>query len=289
LFQRWLIRLLQIEAKMNLKKLDSIGYVYIPNFLSASELKLLRSEYQHSKVVENKNYALVHSEIAKKILGKKLKALIDQVTAETNLTINHLCPTINYTDTKNLFFDWHQDHESYYVYQQSQEHLNFYIPIIKPDVKLSGMQLVPMDKVVDYLVGPQVERIVNYGATRFVPHSTYTHVIDEETGKDFNIPVNINTIADTPEIGEGDLLLIRGDVIHKTQDNNTRRVAISIRAINGDAPVSLTKLKSGCETKQRYLTQNSNYYDGIFQLFEQKQTDKLPASEIDSGSNTWSF
>ena len=274
---------------MDLKDLETIGYVYIPNFLSATEIKLLVSEYKHSKIVDNKNYALVHSEIAKKILGKKVKALMDQVTAETCLTIDHITPTVNYTDTKNLFFDWHQDHESYYVYQQSKNHLNFYIPVIKPDPGLSGMSLVPMDKVCEYLVGPQIERIVNYGATRFVPHSTYTHVIDEETGKDFNIPVNLNTISVTPQLNAGDLLLIRGDVIHKTQDNSTHRVAISVRAINGNAPVSKEKLQTGCEKKKKYITSNQPYYDSIFELFETSKTDIIMSSDIDKGSNHWTF
>lgn len=274
---------------MNLKDLETIGYVYIPNFLSATEIKLLASEYKHSKIVDNKNYALVHSEIAKKILGKKIKALMDRVTSETCLTIDHITPTVNYTDTKNLFFDWHQDHESYYVYQQSKNHLNFYIPIVKPDPLLSGMSLVPMDKICEYLVGPQVNRIVNYGATRFAVHSTYTHVIDEETGKNFNIPVNLNSIAVTPAIGPGDLLLIRGDVIHKTQDNATRRVAISIRAIDGNAPVSKEKLQSGCEKKKQYIASNQQYYDSIFGLFEETKTDIIVSSDIDKGSNHWTF
>lgn len=274
---------------MNLKDLETIGYVYIPNFLSASELKLLKSEYKHSKVVENKNYSLVHSEIAKKILGKKIKDIMDAVTAETTLTINHLTPTINYTDTKRLFFDWHQDHESYYVYQQSKEHLNFYIPVVKSNPALSGMSLVPMDTICDYLVGPQVDRIVNSGATRFKLHSTYTHVIDEETGKDFNIPVNLNNIAVTPELNEGDLLLLRGDVIHKTQDAETHRVAISIRAINGDYPISKTKLQSGCQTKQNYIDRNKLYYDSIFDLFDQANSDTILSKDVDKGSNHWTF
>lgn len=272
---------------MTFQDLETIGYVYIPNFLSPSELKLLKSEYKHSKVVNNKNYSLVQSEIAKKILGKKLKAVMDAVTEQTSLTIDHLTPTVNYTDTKHVYFNWHQDHESYYVYQQSREHLNFYIPITKPDPTLSGMSLIPMDTLVSYLVGPQVDRIVNYGATRFECHSTYTHVIDEANGKGFNIPVNLNTIAVTPTLGEGDLLLLRGDVIHKTQDNSTHRVAISVRAVNGNAPVSKTKLLSGCETKMKFIERNRGYYDTIFELFESANSDTILSSEVGKSSNTW--
>lgn len=269
--------------------LETIGYVYIPNFLSASEIKLLKSEYKHSKIANNKNYSLVQSEISKKILGKKLKEVMDEVTEQTSLTIDHLTPTVNYTDTKHVYFNWHQDHESYYVYQQSKEHLNFYIPITKPDPLLSGMSLIPMDKIVDYLVGPQVDRIVNSGATRFETHSTYTTVIDEETGKGFTIPVNINELAVTPTLNEGDLLLLRGDVIHKTQDNSTQRVAISVRAVNGSHPVSKAKLLSGCETKQNFIARNQGYYNTIFELFDTSNSDVILSSEVGKASNTWAI
>jgi len=274
---------------MDLTPLDSIGYVYIPNFLSATELKLLNSEYQHSETTENKNYSLVHSKIAKKILGKKIKDVMDAVNQQTSLHVDHLTPTVNYMDTESLFFDWHQDHESYYVYQQSKNHLNFYMPIVKPDPTRSGVSVISMERLLDYLMGPQVDRIIDSGAKRFKLHTNYTEVLDDEHGKGFRIPINLNRIAESPELCAGDLLLIRGDVIHKTQDADTHRVAISVRATDGNAPVSLKKLKNGCEEKMNFIKRNQPYYDKIFKLFEKNKTAKIPASDVDKGSNSWKF
>jgi len=274
---------------MDLKNLDSIGYVYIPNFLSATELKLLNSEYQHSETTENKSYSLVHSKLAKKILGSKIKAVMDAVNEQTSLHVDYITPTVNYMDTENLFFDWHQDHESYYVYQQSKNHLNFYMPVVKPDPTKSGVSLIPMDRLLEYLTAPQPDRIIDSGAKRFVLHTNYTEVIDDEHGKGFKIPVNLNRIAVSPELNAGDLLLIRGDVIHKTQDSETHRVAISVRVTDGTAPVSLKRLKTGCEEKTKYIKRNQPYYDKIFALFEKSKTSKIPSSEIDKGSNNWKF
>jgi hypothetical protein len=274
---------------MDLTNLDSIGYVYIPNFLSATELKLLNSEYQHSEVTENKNYSLVHSKIAKKILGKKIKDIMNAVNEQTSLHVDHITPTVNYMDTENLFFDWHQDHESYYVYQQSKNHLNFYMPVIKPDSTKSGVSVVPMDRLHEYLTTPQPERIIDSGAKRFKLHSNYTEVFDDENGKGFKIPVNLDHIAESPELHAGDLLLIRGDVIHKTQDASTHRVAISVRVIDGTAPVSLKRLTSGCEEKMKFIKRNQPYYDKIIELFEKNKKNKILASDIDKGSNNWKF
>ena len=85
---------------MDLKNLDSIGYVYIPNFLSTTELKLLNSEYKHSEITGNKNYSLVHSKLAKKILGKKVKDVMELVNKHTSLYVDHITSTVNYMDNK---------------------------------------------------------------------------------------------------------------------------------------------------------------------------------------------
>ena len=127
-----------------------------------------------------------------------------------------------------------------------------------------------MEKLLEYLVGPQVERIINSGAKRFKLHTDYTEVIDDEIGKGFKIPVNLNKISESPELHAGDLLLIRGDVIHKTQDSLTHRVAISIRSIDGTSPICLQTLKSGCEEKIKYIERNQHYYDKIFIITNKK-------------------
>lgn len=263
---------------MSLSNLRTAGYTVIPGFLTSAELGMLRKEFVVIKPAQNKNYALKHSDIAKTLLGEKVMALSKEVEKLTQLKIDILMQTVLYTDTGHLNFGWHQDHESQYVFQQSLNHLNFYIPIIKPDPTKSGLSVVPMD-LLEQHIGSTVNNFIGSAAKKFFVHNGVTFVQDDETGERYDMPVDINSIAVTPELSPGDLFLIRGDVIHKTQDCDTRRVSISMRAIE-DSTINKTKLFSGCNEKMQYIKNNHRYYDTIKQIFEAKNTENILASDI---------
>lgn len=264
---------------MNLKDLETIGYVYIPNFLSATELKLLQLEYSKSKIADNKNYALVRSTIAHKLLHDKVHAIINDVNIETSIRANFVMSIVNYTDTSHLNFTWHQDHESKFTFQQCYDHLNFYIPIIKPDVKKSGLSVVSFEKLKECVSSDLFDKIVNGGATRGHIVGSTTKIINDETDEEFFLPVNLNDIAESPELNEGDLLLVRGDVLHQTQDADTRRVAMSIRAINGDGVIKKSILLSGSDTKKTYI-KNNPLYQRILDAFDKNQTDEIRIADL---------
>ena len=263
---------------MSLSDLKTAGYTVIPGFLTSTELNILKKEFAVIKHAPNKNYSLKHSAIAKSLLGEKVMSLSKDVEKIANLKIDILMHTVLYTDTEHVNFGWHQDHESQYVFQQSLNHLNFYIPIIKPNPNKSGLSVIPMD-LLEQQIGSEINNFIGSAAKKFFVHNDVTFVQDDETGKKYNIPVNIETIAVTPDLLPGDLLLIRGDVIHKTQDCDTRRVAISIRAIE-DSTINRTKLFSGCDEKKQYIKNNHRYYDTIERIFESKNTENILASDI---------
>lgn len=263
---------------MSLSNLRTAGYTVIPSFLTSEEIDILKQEYVVTKPAQNKNYALKHSNIAKSLLGEKVMALSKEVEKLTQLKIDMLMHPVLYTDTRHLNFGWHQDHENQYVFQQSLNHLNFYIPIIKPDPAKSGLSIVPMDKL-EQRIGLTVNNFIGSAAKKFFVHNGVTFVQDDETGERYDIPVDIDSIAVTPNLSPGDLFLIRGDVIHKTQDCDTRRVSISIRAIE-DSVINKTKLFSGCNEKMQYIKNNHRYYDTVDQIFKAKDSENILASDI---------
>lgn len=61
--------------------------------------------------------------------------------------------------------------------------------------------------------------LVSYNLTDEIEHFTF----------------DINDLKESPKLKSGDLLLMRGDLIHKTQDQNTKRIALSTRCINGNS------------------------------------------------------
>jgi ectoine hydroxylase-related dioxygenase (phytanoyl-CoA dioxygenase family) len=114
-------------------------------------------------------------------------------------------------------------------------------------------------------------RITNAGACRYTPVDDHTEVHDDDTGEVFTIPVNLETIKITPKLAPGDLLMLRGDTIHRTQDNLTRRVALSMRCTNGNHVVNKTKILNGCEYKKTIIQYNKDMYATILERFGEQE------------------
>ena len=94
------------------------------------------------------------------------------------------------------------------------------------------------------------------------------------------MPIGIESISVTPDLIPGDLLLIRGDVIHKTQDTLTHRVSVSFRVTNGNALINKNLLITGCERKQRYIKGSPELYNSILGVFEKLGKDEITANEL---------
>jgi ectoine hydroxylase-related dioxygenase (phytanoyl-CoA dioxygenase family) len=98
--------------------------------------------------------------------------------------------------------------------------------------------------------------------------------------KKFNISVNLDKIKHIPEILPGDLLVLRGTTIHKTQDTDTHRVAVSIRLTSSFDKINKNILLAGSQTKQRYMSNNSKIYQNMHNFFDSKNIEETSAYEI---------
>jgi hypothetical protein len=59
-----------------------------------------------------------------------------------------------------------------------------------------------------------------------------TQVFDDIDNSTFFIPNNIDKIAISPDLSEKDLIILRGDLIHNSQNLVSKRVALSIRSFH---------------------------------------------------------
>jgi hypothetical protein len=245
------------------------GYVVIKDWLSDDEVNALLNDYKSSQTTNNKNYQITCASAAMLVmLEPKIQQILTHINQTTDLTVDLLTPGAMYTDTSWIDWGWHQDHESYYTLQQTKNYLNFYIILSKEDPTMSGLSIVPLN----LLPRDDYNKIENTGATVYVPNGNITQVKSDDTGEEFTLSVNINTIAHTPVISAKDLLLIRGDVIHKTQDNSKQRTALSIRCTQGSAPISKDRLLEGCDVKRNMIKNNQQTYDSILQKFKTNLT-----------------
>lgn len=245
---------------IDLTDLKTRGYAVVKNFLTESEIQQQLQDYEtqknnQSRQVKIKNYSLLKAGCEHN-LTDKIKRLLDAVAQQTDIIVDLVGPTGMYFDTQLADITWHQDHLSYYVWQTGYHQINFWIPLIKPCSTMSGLCVVPMDVLKTHIGDLFEQRILNQGAKRFRPTDNLTCVLDDERGDEFELPVNIARIALAPEMQAGDVLLVRGDVIHATQDSDTNRVALAIRAVDGNRTVDRAKFQQQCDMKKFILESN---------------------------------
>ena len=233
--------------------LTTRGFLLVKNFLTNDEIQQRLQDYQvaysdKENSISVKKYVLLKSGIHS--LEPTIIKVVEKINQLTDIQIDLIGPTGRYFDTSLSEIGWHQDHEPYYNWQTGYHQVNFWMPLVKPDAKLSGLKVVPMDVLQAKIGNLFNQRILDQGAKRFIPDGDITHVIDDEQGDTFDLPVNIDTIAETPVIEAGDALLVRGDVIHATQDNLNQRITLSVRTVDGSRFVDRQRFESQCDFKK---------------------------------------
>ena len=162
--------------------------------------------------------------------------------------------------------------------------MNLWIPIVKPRADLTGLWIVPMDTLA--AKDPAIaERVRNDGAVLFCPQhiaaqgvkvvtayldpqrkwteaeradrrASSQAMVTEHEGhlRATNINFELDEVAYTPDCLPGDIIVARGDVLHRGQDTETQRVALSIRAVSGSQIVRKDKLLGLSEYARRRLS-----------------------------------
>lgn len=262
--------------------LKTAGYLHLPAFLSIEECEALRRDFARgasgASGDRNANYDVqsVSVPVAERF-EPKLAWVARRVEQETGIVADCSSGSL-YFSAERLQFPWHQDHESFFLFQDHAQYLNFYIPFIKPDPKQSNVCLIPFDRLLAH--APAARRLVGGGATVLHPRGAGTQVLDNENGRQFSLPVNIEALAVTPELHAGDLLLLRGDVIHRTQDGDTGRVAVSFRRQNAAHVLDKERLLQGSATKQRMMRNNPRPYDIACTYLRQSGLARVTVGEL---------
>ena len=98
---------------------------------------------------------------------------------------------------------------------------------------------------------------------------------NDDSGGSRLISTDLGTIAVTPQLAEGDLLLLRGDIIHRTQDTDTNRVALSWRVADGATVLKRKRLAAGGVRKAEMMRNNTVLYQKVFKAFDVNGDGKL--------------
>ena len=258
---------------VNFKDLETKGFLVIPNFLDASILTQIKEHYSKqqekfkSRLIKNNNYNIITVD-EQFIPEDQLHKLLQKITQETNIVVNLIKPITTYFDNQIVEFGWHQDHEPYYMWQDSYNAVNCWIPIVKPNPTQSGISVIPQNSLAQHCPDIFESSILGKGAKMLNVQSNGTTLMrDDSEGSSTVLPFNINDIAESLILNEGDLLILRQDLFHKTQDLVDSRVAISIRCVNANTVLTRDKFINGCERKHNMIKNNQSGFAKLKQKF----------------------
>jgi hypothetical protein len=272
---------MSMTSGVNWEDLETRGFVHIPAFLSPDELAACRADYAEQPVdAGNRNYELATaSERGVGPVRHRIIEVLTAVNANTRLNVDQILDGTYFATTRGIVFNWHQDHESYFTCQNHFDYLNFYLPIVKPLRNKTNLCVVPFD-VLERESPKTFRRVVRGGACTTYDLGGRQLVMQDQLGVTHLVRVNLNQLAYTPQLDEGDLLLMRGDILHKTEDNDTDRVSLSIRAANSGTMVRRAQLADGGLVKASVMSRNQQMYLTMFRVFEETGKSELPLSEL---------
>ncbi len=255
-----------IQEKLISTKLKSNGFFVIKNFLNKKDLDNNFLNYLKKKEkfvdgvihgIDNKFYNKINSKIRKlasnlaskslEISNQKFCYFSIKIKKSNNKNPKLIKPFNVNKDPKVLpggILNWHIDHYTYYFHKDHKNYLICYLPILKPSKNYSNVALIPYDILKKKDV-KTYNRIKYRGAVRFRKVEKDTKpwfdlrfkkntkigswyaiddYLDEVNGWKLNLNLEKNKIV--PKLGLYDLLIMRADVIHKTNDAVTDRIAI---------------------------------------------------------------
>lgn len=256
--------------KLNVESIETKGYVLIRNFLTPEEIEFIRQDYYEAKDAGNDNYSVSYA--GHKVLQLLYDKVIDVSKEVENITSTHVDTDqglVYFSIKKGINLPWHQDHESYFMNQDHINYLNFYMIIIKEKPEEANLRLIPFDRL--RMKSPAYyKKLVGGGATSFTYRNGKTNIFSGQTGSSLGeLPYDIDSIAEIPQLNVGDLLLLRGDIIHSTQLANSERVALSFRIASSRTKISLKKMVSGGKFKVVMMMKNRSNFNRILNAFSQ--------------------
>ena len=212
---------------MDLKNFQNSGHVIIPNFLSATDIELLLEDYERNL----SEPATWHNTIISKYphhLTERINDVMTQVREQTDIVVDFVHPHADYFNNDVIDFKPHQDHDPWYLWQQSYDALNFWMPLVKTNPVEDGLFVMSLEDL-----GKYKDQYVGKGANRFrTRDENSTVVFHDSDGTESILDFNIEKYIKPAPMMPGDLLLMRADAIHATQPRIHTRIAASIRCVN---------------------------------------------------------
>ena len=107
-----------------LKDLETKGFLNAENFFDAEDLEVLRAAFDSKPNLAHGLYpeGTVRPAPVPQRVREKVEKLIVAINAKTGVRVDPVCPENTTYLRSRHFYDWHQDHESYYLQNDHVSH-----------------------------------------------------------------------------------------------------------------------------------------------------------------------
>ncbi len=258
--------------------IETRGYVFQEQFLDEREIASLRAEFNTASA-DNKNYPIRELDLMK--VDDSIMEKVDRLRrlcfpSHELMPIGAVFFRIDRANlTQSVNFPWHQDHESFFQHRQHYHYLNFWITLEKESPEDSNLSVVPFDRLkqADPLLH---DVVIRGGATRYFER----RLIQDTTGSALRFDCNLDELAHTSQMRPGDLLLLRGDIIHRTQNQRASRMSISFRLIDRQHIIDRSFYFPSSLEHLKFIQKNIKPYAAFSYILHACNTDFMPLGEL---------
>ncbi len=211
------------------ERLRRRGFCVVPKLFTEEECAQLLPHYRsQAALTDAKTPSLADASLTE-LVRERLSPLLPAAYVPSALA------GFFFATERGVDHGWHRDHGTFFVNQSHANLVLAWIAVDKPDRRRSGLSVLPIDAV------PRWEQLglEHGGASRVEGGSSVLE--DDQTGERHELGCVPDEAGVAPEAGTGDVVLLRGDVLHKTQDRETQRVALSMRISGTEARHEVTR------------------------------------------------
>jgi len=163
------------------------GFVVIKNFLDSTDVQDLLNEYDFKKKLTLDNNRYHWSDLTPEIRNK-VHALIGKINPQYTI-----CMSV-FFNNKEINLNWHQDHESHYLWQSFNE-LVVWIPILKQHPAQDGISLIDFEELKKHVPPEIYTQMLGRAISGFkFLNNGNTMWYDDANNQQIELPVNFDNI-----------------------------------------------------------------------------------------------
>jgi hypothetical protein len=286
------------------KDLQTKGYVVLRDFLPKELIETAHAEANATKPGEAVDIWLASVGTSGQI-EPHVRGAMKAIGEHTDIKLTELDGYAFYFNPNPMCkFVWHTDLPSFFMFQNHYDYVNFWMPVRKPDPTRTGMEFLPMDtlaklsprlyelcyrrganmlvsKETAKLDGPDLFKWWLTSAGYFLREPAEVLIADVD-GRIERVPLdfNISDYTVKPDVSPGDALVMRGDMLHNGQDLETDRLAVSVRAVNGDLISRKSDFLHRSPMTKCFFSAGNPVAEQVLAAYSYYGKDEIPAKDL---------